>query len=110
MEGFKKTNLKVSDVKEGQLVKTEVDGEEIVIANVKGKFYGIYAYCKHEEWDLSEGELIDTKIKCAGHGSIWDLETGKAEFVEPLEDEPIYEVKVINGYLYVRKKTNVAEK
>lgn len=104
MEGYKKTNLKASDVKEGSLVKTEVEGEEIVIANVKGKFYGIYAYCKHEEWDLSEGTLIDAKIKCAGHGAIWDLETGKAEFIEALEDEPLYDVKVINGYLYVKRK------
>ncbi len=105
MEEYRKTNLKADDVKDGSLIKVEVDGEEIVIAKVKGRFYGIGAYCKHEEWDLSEGTLSDTKIVCAGHGAFWDLETGKGEFVEPLEDEPIYDVKVIEGYLCVKKKS-----
>lgn len=83
-----------SDIPEGSMKTVHVNGQQILIANVKGKYLAIGAICKHEEWDLSEGTLEGHKVTCAGHGAIWDLETGKAEFDETLEKEPVYEVKV----------------
>jgi len=35
---------------------------------------------------------------------VWDLRTGRAEFDEPLEDEPLFEIKEEDGQLYVRKR------
>ncbi len=96
--------LKVSELPVGSMKTVKVDGEDVLIVNVDGKFYGMGAICKHEEWDLSEGTLDDHKVMCAGHGSIWDLATGKAEFSEPLDDEPLYDVKEEDGFLYVRRR------
>jgi len=96
--------IEASKVPEGALLTLEVGGEAITIANVDGKYYGIGAYCNHEQWDLSEGTLEGTTITCAGHGTIWDLKTGKGVFDEPLEDEPLYDVKEEGGFLYVRRK------
>lgn len=84
----------MSEIPEGKMKTVEADGQQILIANVSGKYYSIGAICKHEEWDLSEGSLEGCKVTCAGHGAVWDLETGTAEFDEPLENEPIYEVQV----------------
>jgi len=95
---------KVEEVPPNSMKTFIINDEAILIANVEGKYYAIGAYCKHAEWDLSEGQLIGKKIICAGHGAIWDLETGKAEFEEPLEDEPVYEVKIENGMIYVKLK------
>jgi len=102
MEGFTKS-VEASKVPPGTLLTVEVGDDSITIANVDGKYYGIGAYCNHAQWDLSEGTLEDTKIVCAGHGTIWDLKTGKGEFDEPLPDEPLYEVKEEGGFLHVRK-------
>lgn len=88
----------------GSMMTLQVNGEDVLIANVAGKYYGIGAICKHEEWDLSEGTLKGTTVTCAGHGTVWDLKTGHGQFDEPLEDEPLYDVKEEKGYLYVRKK------
>ena len=103
MKEFEKA-VESSKVPEGAMLTVEVGGESVTIANVDGKFYGIGALCKHEQWDLSEGTLEGTTITCAGHGTVWDLKTGKGVYDEPLEDEPLYDVKEESGILYVKKR------
>jgi nitrite reductase/ring-hydroxylating ferredoxin subunit len=93
-----------SEVPPGKLLTVEVGEESVLLANIGGKFYGMGAICNHEQWDLSEGTLKGTSVTCAGHGSVWDLRTGKAVFDEPLEDEPLYEVKEQDGFLFVKKR------
>ncbi len=96
--------LKTSELPSGSMKTVSVDGEDVLLVNADGKYYGIGAICKHAEWDLSEGTLDGTKVTCAGHGTVWDLETGKGEFSEPLEDEPLYDVKVEADSIFVRKR------
>ncbi len=93
-----------SKVPPGALLTVEVGGESVLIANVDGNYFAIGAVCKHEGWDLSEGTLSGHRVTCAGHGAVWDLKTGKAVFDEPLEDEPLYDVKEEKGQLLVRKR------
>ena len=93
-----------SGIKSGGLLTVEVEGEPVLIANVDGKFYAMGAVCTHEEWDLSEGSADGHLVTCAGHGAVWDVRTGKAEFDEPLEDEPLFDVKEEDGQLYVRRR------
>ena len=96
--------IEATKVPPDSMKTVEVGGDYVLIANVDGKYYGIGAYCTHEEWDLSEGTLVDTEVTCAGHGTVWDLRTGKGVFDEPLPDEPIYDVKEEAGFLYVKKR------
>ncbi len=95
---------KKSEIPAGKMITVEVDGESVLVANVKGKCLAIGAICKHEEWDLSEGTLEGNKVTCAGHGAVWDLTTGKAEFDEPLEDEPVYDVKIDENDILVSRR------
>ncbi|MGP8124382.1 MAG: Rieske (2Fe-2S) protein [Nitrososphaerales archaeon] len=96
--------VEASKVQQGTMMTVDVGGEEILIANVDGKYYVMGALCTHELWDLSEGTLEGTTVTCAGHGTVWDLRTGKGEFDEPLEDEPLYDVKVEGGFILVKKR------
>jgi len=48
--------------------------------------------------------LEETTVTCAGHGTVWDLRTGKGVFDEPPEDLPLYEVKVENSVIFVKKR------
>jgi len=93
-----------SKIQPNTMLTVDVGGEEVLIANVDDKYYAIGALCIHERWDLSEGTLEDTTVTCAGHGTVWDLKTGKGIFDEPLEDEPLYDVKVEGGFVYVKKR------
>jgi nitrite reductase/ring-hydroxylating ferredoxin subunit len=96
--------VEASRVPPDSMLTVEVGEESVLIANVDGKYFGMGAMCTHEEWDLSEGTLEDTALTCAGHGTVWDLKTGKGVFDEPLPDEPLYDVKEENGFLYVKKR------
>jgi len=103
MEQFTRA-VEASKLPSGSMMTVEVAGETVLLANIDGVYYGMGGICKHEEWDLSEGSLEGTRLTCAGHGSVWDLTTGKAEFEEPLEDEPLYDVKEEAGFLLVRRR------
>lgn len=91
----------VSEVPRNSMKTFEVEGKEVLVANVGGTFHAMGAICTHAEWDLSEGTLEGTKITCAGHGSVWELKTGEAEFVRPLPTLPIHRVVVERDDLYV---------
>ncbi len=103
MSEFKKA-LQASELPSGTMKTVNIDGEEVLLVNVDGEYFGMGAICKHAEWDLSEGSISDHTVTCAGHGTIWDLKTGKGEYAMPLEDEPLYDVKEEDGYLHVRKR------
>ncbi len=96
--------VEASKVPPDSMLTVEVGGESVLIANVDGRYYGMGAFCTHEEWDLSEGTLADAEVTCAGHGTVWDLKTGKGIFDEPLPDEPLYDVKEEEGFLNVTRR------
>jgi 3-phenylpropionate/trans-cinnamate dioxygenase ferredoxin subunit len=79
----------------------EVEGEDVLIANIEGRFRAIGAICTHQEWDLSEGELEGNFVTCAGHGSIFDLRTGQGEYMRPIPAEPTYLVTVDGDDVFV---------
>jgi nitrite reductase/ring-hydroxylating ferredoxin subunit len=41
------------------------------------------------------------KVTCAGHGAVWDLATGTAEFDEELPRLNVYRTHVREGYVFV---------
>lgn len=95
---------KTSEIGNGALRTVSVKGEDVTIANADGKYYAIGAICKHAEWDLSEGYVEGGSIICAGHGAKWNLQTGEAEFHEPLDSEPLYDVRIVGDDIYLRKR------
>jgi glycine betaine catabolism B len=97
--------IETSRVPQDSMLTVDIGGEPVLLANIDGKYYGMGAICTHKGWDLSEGTLVDTEVTCPGHGTVWDLRTGKGVFDEPIDDEPVYEVKEEDGFLYVRKRT-----
>ena len=103
MSEFQKA-VEAAKVPSGSMVTVEVGGEQVLICNYDGKYYGMGAICKHQGWDLSEGTLEGTAVTCAGHGTVWDLKTGKGVYDEPLEDEPLYDVKEEGGFLFVKRR------
>ena len=96
--------LEASKVPSGGMTTVEFAGDSVLVVNSSGKLFAMGAICTHEQWDLSEGTVDGTTVTCAGHGSVGDLATGKAEFDEPLDDEPLYDVKVEGGWIMLRKR------
>ncbi len=93
-----------SEVPTGSLKAVDIGQDQIVIANVNGKYYAIGRECNHAQWDLSEGELEGDSITCAGHGAMWNLKTGEGSFPMPLKSEPVYDVKVDGSDILLKKR------
>jgi 3-phenylpropionate/trans-cinnamate dioxygenase ferredoxin subunit len=96
--------LKVAETSEipvGKMKKVKVEGKEVLIVNVNGKYYAIGNRCTHAGGDLSEGSLDGNIITCPRHGSRFDVTTGKAVsgpkilFIRPkIKDEPSFELRI----------------
>ena len=69
---------KTTDIPIGVMKHFEVDGLQILIANVRGNFYAVCDKCPHLSAVLSKGTLNDSIITCPRHFSSFDVTTGRA--------------------------------
>ena len=69
---------KIDEVPVGKMKYVEVQGKEIVISNIGGKFYAMDDRCGHMNARLSMGNISDDGIVvCPFHGARFDATTGK---------------------------------
>jgi nitrite reductase/ring-hydroxylating ferredoxin subunit len=84
---------KKSDIPLGKMIKTSVDGKEILIVNSDGNYYAIDDTCTHSGASLSEGKLQDSTVTCGWHGAEFDCKSGKlAKFPAKIRDLKSYKV------------------
>ncbi len=67
---------KANELKDGSMKKAKIQGQEILLAKVGGKYYAVDNKCPHFGGDLSEGKLEGTAIICPRHRSKFDLRDG----------------------------------
>lgn len=69
---------KVDEIPPGKMKHVEVNGKEIVISNVDGKFYAMDDRCGHMNARLSMGNVSnDGIVTCPFHGARFEATTGK---------------------------------
>jgi|SRR5579872_2732181 len=90
-----------ADLEDGELLSADIEGTPVVVVRVDGTFYAIGGICTHEHALLAEGEVYDCRIVCPLHGSEFDLRTGAAVTLPATEPEPIYDVKIEDGKIFV---------
>ena len=64
------------DLADGAIKTVTVDGRELLLARVGGKYYAADERCPHMGGRLSQGRLEGTVITCPRHGSRFDLTDG----------------------------------
>lgn len=92
---------KASDIGEGEMKQVEVEGTEVVIANVAGTFYAFGDTCTHLDCSLSEGDLEETTVTCPCHSSMFDVTNGEVLQGPAKKPEPSYRVEVRDGALWI---------
>ena len=69
---------KTSEITSGKMKHVEVEGKEIVVSNVGGKYYAMDDRCGHMNALLSMGNLSnDNLVTCPFHGARFDVTNGK---------------------------------
>jgi metal-sulfur cluster biosynthetic enzyme/nitrite reductase/ring-hydroxylating ferredoxin subunit len=80
----------------------ELDDRIVVVLHVGGEYFCIDDVCTHDGGPLSEGALEDHTIACPRHGAKFDIRNGKALTMPATEDTVAHDVKVEDGYVWVR--------
>lgn len=94
---------RVEDLKEKIGRQFFVNDIEIAVFKVNGKIYALSNICPHQKTHLiHEGFIENDKVYCPVHGWQFDLMTGKLAGGGKGLD--VYDVKVINSYVYVKVK------
>lgn len=63
----------VSEVPEGTMKGFSAKGEQILVANVNGKFYAMDAVCSHNYGYLPKGRLEKNIVTCPVHHAQFDV-------------------------------------
>ena len=91
---------KTIDIPAGKMKHVEVEGIEILIVNVEGKFYAVGDRCPHLNAKISEGTLNKTIVTCPRHLSTFDVTTGRV-ISGTRSSLPTYDVKVDSNDILV---------
>ena len=102
MEEFVRV-AETTEVPAGGIKKVAVGGEEILVANVEGKYYAMGGKCTHRGGDLSKGVLSGSVVKCPRHGARFDVTSGEVVRGPAKKSEPTFEVRVEGKNILVRK-------
>jgi len=92
------------DVREGELLGVDVDGQPVVLARVEGQVYAMGGLCTHMHGPLAEGILEGDVLECPVHRGHFNIRTGEAVKPPPREPEPVYDVKIEDGRIWVSRK------
>ena len=66
-----------TEVTEGKVHATSVEGQQILLTRVNGKVCAFSAKCPHIGLSLARGKIENGVIRCPWHGSRFDVCTGK---------------------------------
>jgi len=94
-----------AEIPEGTMKKVMHGGQQVLLVNVKGKFYAIGNVCTHVGGPLDKGRLDGHEVECPLHGSRFDVTTGLVKRGPAARPEPVYEVKVEGSEIKLRPKT-----
>jgi glycine betaine catabolism B len=97
------------DIQTSQMKEVQINGENICIANVEGKYYAIGNVCTHEGGPLADGKLDGYEVECPWHQSKFDVRTGEVISPPASESEPIYDIKVDGNSILVKKQVCILD-
>jgi nitrite reductase/ring-hydroxylating ferredoxin subunit len=61
----------------GAMQQVEVQGRDVLLARVGETYYATQARCPHLRARLARGQLEGAIVTCPGHGSTFDVTTGR---------------------------------
>jgi len=92
-----------SELPAGQLLRVQVDDQEIVLVERDGQVYAMSATCSHFGGPLEQGEVGDDAcLVCPWHASRFRLSDGSVARGPATSPQRAYDVRTVAGRLQVR--------
>ena len=99
----------LDELEVNQAVKVEIDGVAIaLVRDAAGDVFAIGDTCTHGDISLSEGFVEGQTLECWAHGSMFSLITGKPLSLPAYDPVPVYNVELIDGFIFVDPSVTVA--
>ena len=67
----------VADVLPGTMIHVEIEGRQLAVYNIDGKYYATDDICTHRKARLSDGYLDGRVVQCPLHFGKFDVITGQ---------------------------------
>src|SRR5438093_1226144 len=90
--------------------EVQVNGQNICVANIDGKYFAINNICSHEGGPLADGKLEGYEVECPWHQSKFDMRTGEVKAPPAVESQATYQVKVEGDDIMVNIVTDTEVK
>lgn len=92
----------LDELKPGARKVVDVDGSQLLVFNLDGKFYAIEDVCTHDGGQLDGGDIEGDQIICPRHGARFCIRTGAALTAPAYEATATFPVRIENGEIQVR--------
>jgi len=92
----------VHDLHDGEMKQVTVDGTDILLVRLDGKFYATSAYCTHYGAPLAEGVLCGQRVVCPWHQACFNVSSGEVEEPPALDNLLRFQVRVEGDQVFVR--------
>ena len=93
---------KKSDILPGRMIKVSIDGRDVLVANIDGKYFATDDSCTHSGSSLSEGKLEGCTITCGWHAAEFDCTNGKLiKFPVKIRDLTSYKVVIESENIFL---------
>lgn len=86
----------------GQFKSVDVDGAQVAVFNLDGRYYAIEDVCTHDGGQLTGGSIEGAEIICPRHGARFCIKTGAALTAPAYEATATFPVRIENGVIEVR--------
>ena len=96
--------IDASSLQDGEKLLGHVNGEQVLLARVKGDYLAIEATCTHYGGPLAEGELVGDTVRCPWHHACFSLRNGEALRAPALNPVSCWRVERRAGRIIVREK------
>lgn len=92
-----------AEVADGHPHAVSVAGVSLLVLKQAGQIHVLANRCTHRGAPLSEGHVAPGCITCPWHGSVFDLESGAVQRGPATQPQPVYETRVVEGSIEVRR-------
>ena len=80
----------------------KIGRDEVIIANLEGKYYAVSDYCPHAGWLLHDERLEGEVLPCSLHGSTFSIKTGNVVNGPSVVGLKSYSVIVKKGEIFIQ--------
>ena len=87
---------------DGENMIVDVDGSDVAVFKIDGRFYAIEDVCTHDGAEIASGELDGDEIVCPRHGARFCVRTGEVRCAPAYENIATFPLRIVDGRVQVR--------